>query len=543
MFGTWLLPAQKPLYKWWVEFTDKSNSGFCTCRPAEFLSARAMERRDRSGIPITENDLPVNQSYLHALTYKGALVHHTSKWLNAATVVADSATALTLKSLPFIRKLQYLGPDIPIRNPPNRPPGKRKPAKAVPNVGGTSGYASLQNSMLGVPFLHATGSRGAGIWVAVMDGGFTSADVLNHFDSVALQGRLFQGWDFVERDGGVYESAAHGSSVLSVMAANLPGYMVGTAPEATYFLIKTEDTGGEFPVEEANWVAGAEWADSIGVDIINASLGYTVFNDSTLGHTYEELDGQSSIGARGAAIAASKGMIVLNSAGNSGDEAWKHVGVPADARGVIAVGAVQDDGDRAAFSSLGPTADGRIKPDLVAPGDMVVVAGSAGVELGLSSGTSLASPILAGALASLWSAYPEKTADEILNVVFEHSDQNLDPDNLRGYGLPDLAISWLALGGYWNGRAANNARDGFFTFQRDAGTLAFLLFKSLDPNDIQVELLDIFGKPVLPVRLTYKADTLSRLTFKNMDQLAPGYYQLRVRSGEQTVRMMGLVWH
>ncbi|MBL7776198.1 MAG: S8 family serine peptidase, partial [Saprospiraceae bacterium] len=351
-----------------------------------------------------------------------------------------------------------------------------------------------------------------------------------------------QGWDFVERDGGIYESAAHGTSVLSVMAANLPGYMIGTAPDATYFLLKTEDTGGEFPVEEANWVAGAEGADSLGVDIINASLGYTVFNDSSLGHRYAELDGRSSIGARGAAIAALKGMLVLNSAGNSGDEAWKYLGVPADAAGVIAVGAVDHAGARAAFSSFGPTADGRIKPDLMAPGEMVVVAGETGADLALSSGTSLASPLLAGAIASLWSAFPEKTAREIENAVFAFADQVDQPDTLRGFGLPDIALSWLNLSGYFYKTQPNHARNGIFAFNREAGEFSFLLLVPVSPVGLKVELQNVLGEPLRSAQVDFSFHSISRLRFSRMFELPPGFYQVVLRSEGQAIRLGGLVW-
>jgi len=530
--------------KWWVEFSDKNNSPYCTCRPADFLSARALQRRARAGIAVVENDLPVSPKYLQALRAEGAVLHNTSRWLNAAAVIADSATAKRLSSLPFVRKVQYLGPDIPVRNPPNRPPKKRVPLEEVPIAQGASvaGFASLQNSLLGVPLLHAVGSKGDGIWVAVMDGGFTDADTLSLFDSVAIQGKLYEGWDFVERDGAVFESAAHGTSVLSVMAGNLPGYFVGTAPEATYFLLKTEDTGGEFPVEETNWIAGAEWADSIGADIINASLGYTVFNDTTLSHTYAVLDGRTAIGSRGAAIAATKGMIVCNSAGNAGNEAWTYIGVPSDAPGVISVGAVEHDGERAAFSSQGPSADGRIKPDLVAPGAMVVVAGATGAELDISNGTSIASPMLAGALAGLWSAFPEKTAAEILDAVFASADQASVPDTLRGYGLPDMAGAWLTLSGYLNKQGFNNARDGFFAYDRDLKELSFLLLGNMDLAPVRLELVDCLGHPVENKVVEWRSNTLTVLTLTQIQGLHPGYYQLVITDETGTKRLAALVW-
>lgn len=535
-----------PLGKWWVEFSDKNNSPYCLCRPAEFLSARALERRARAGIALADNDLPVNPQYLQALNGNGVKVHNASRWLNAATVIADSSAAMALKRLPFVRHIAYIGKDIRVKNKPNRSPKKRNSLEEIPKAEGSRsiyGYAALQNSMLGIPLLHAAGNRGDGIWVAVMDGGFTNVDTMPFFDSVALKNRLFQGWDFVERDAAVYESAAHGTSVLSVMASDLPGYFIGTAPEATYLLIKTEDTGGEFPVEEANWIAGAEWADSIGADIVNASLGYTTFNDSTLNHNYLQLNGRSAIGSRGAAIAATKGMIICNSAGNSGDEPWRYVGVPADAPGIIAVGAVQHDGAVASFSSVGPSADGRIKPDLVAPGDMVVVAGNTGTELGLSSGTSLASPMLAGALASLWSAFPDKTAAQVLDAVFTVADQANQPDSERGYGLPDMTRAWMRLGGYWlDENAPNNAREGFFAFNREAGTLSFLIFSNDAEAIERVELRDYSGRLIGIVPGVFSPARVAGLTIPRMNDLPPGAYHVLVHARDGVLRMPCLVW-
>ncbi len=542
------LNGQKPpaLKKYWIEFSDKNNSPYCTCRPAEFLSARALERRARASIAIEENDLPVNPAYLDALRQGGAVVHNTSRWLNAATVIADSATAAGLRRLPFVRNIDYIGPHLRFRNPPDRPVKKRVPLSEIPRArgnGGQWGYAARQDNMLGLPLLHSAGARGEGIWVAVMDGGFTNADTITLFDSVALNHRLFQGHDFVERDGAVFEGAAHGTAVLSVMAGNLPGWFVGAAPDATYFLVKTEDTGGEFPVEEANWIAGAEWADSLGVDVINASLGYTSFNDTTLSHTYPQLDGRTAIGSRGAVIAASKGMIICNSAGNEGDGPWRHIGVPADAPGLIAVGAVGFDGKRAGFSSLGPSADGRIKPDLVAPGSPVVAAGDHGVELGYSSGTSLASPMLAGSIAALWSAFPAKTAREILDAVVEAADQSASPDNKRGYGLPDFSRAWLSLGGFQQGEHVNLAGEGLFAFDRAQGTLSFLIPVDIDGELQRVELRDGLGNIVPVNQFDWKKGRTSMLSISGLDAAAPGYYELILHTQGQAIHLYGLLFH
>lgn len=528
------LAAQKT-YKYWVEFRDKANSPYCTCRPEEFLSARALERRGRASIEIVENDLPVNPAYLQQLKNIGAQIHNTSRWLNAAAVQADSAAASQLNGLACVQSVTYLGPHLKFRNPPNRPIKKRVPLSTNPAIVGNDipvwGYATQQNELLGLPVIQLAGYRGAGIWIAVMDGGFTNADTIPMFDSVALQGRLIPGWDFVERDAGLFEAANHGTSVLSVMASNLPYYYVGTAPDATYFLIKTEDTGGEFPIEEANWIAGAEWADSLGVDIINASLGYTSYNDNRLSHIYADLDGRTSISSRGASIAATKGMIICNSAGNEGDGPWHYIGVPADAPGLLAVGAVDARGAHAGFSSHGPTPDGRIKPDLVAPGDEIVVAGNVGISLGLSSGTSLASPMLAGALASLWSAFPDKTASEILEGVYAASDQRAAPDNDRGYGLPDMTEAWIRLSELVSGHG------GLSSYHSVAGELNFYFPGNWFQAGDSVELRNDQGQAISGISARIYPNELTRVTIRSSRKLLPGHYQIVLRNNARVKRL------
>ena len=272
-------------------------------------------------------------------------------------------------------------------------------------------------------------------------------------------------------------------------------------------------------------MAGAEWADSAGVHIINASLGYTAFNDPGLGHFYPELDGKTAIGSKGAAIAASRGMIVCNSAGNEGDGTWRHIGVPADAQGVIAVGAMDDSGNRASFSSVGPSADGRIKPDLMAPGDMVVVAGEKGIDLGLSSGTSLASPMLAGSIAALWSAFPEKTAAEITDAVFATADQALEPDNNRGYGLPDMTQAWLQLGGF-------NKQEAPCSFDRLKGELVVLL--NFQPTrGLKVELRGQSDQIIRDYSVQFSNGQLPTLTLGNLVNLPAGLHHLMLSDGPE----------
>lgn len=536
-----LLPSacfSQKLNKYWIEFSDKNDNPYSVFHPGEFLSARAIERRAKAGIAVDETDLPVTPAYIKILKDSGLKLHGVSRWLNAAVIIADSSVLKNLRALPFVRRVVYLGPHLKFRNPPNRAVKKRAPLSDYPKPGGPDnplGYSSLQNSLLNLPPLYAAGHRGKGIWVAVMDGGFTNADTITLFDSVGLQGRLHPGWDFVERDRGVFEAAAHGTSVLSVMAANLPGYFVGTAPDATYFLLKTEDTGGEFPVEEANWIAGAEWADSVGVDIINASLGYTSFNDTTLSHTYKDLDGRTAIGSRGAAIAAQKGMLICNAAGNEGDGPWHYLGVPADAEGIITVGAVDNEGNRATFSSFGPTADGRIKPDLVAPGDEVVVAGNLGTDLGISGGTSLASPMLAGALAALWSAFPDKTGREILHATLASADQFYNPDNARGWGLPDMTLAWLTLGEFSDGPTT-------FTYDRKTGELTLLIPHNHFKYGDVVDMRDVFGKKVNLKTVGIFQGDISTVRIKGLENTPAGTYHIRITGDERSEVFLVMLW-
>jgi serine protease AprX len=525
LMGCWFpCWSQQPvvLGKWWIELTDKNNSPYAISRPQEFLSARALERRHRAGVPVQEEDLPVNPDYIKTIdAAPGVVIHGRSRWLNALSVVADSAAAAALIQLPFVRKVTYIGRDIRFKNPPNRPEKKRTTwtysREAEAQFGGM-GYSMVNLARAGTPLLYQAGARGQGIWIAVLDGGYVNADTMPIFDSVALQQRLWTGPDFVERDRGVYESAQHGTSVLSVMAGNLPGYFVGAAPDATYFLLKTEDTGGEFPIEEANWISGAEWADSMGVDIINASLGYTTFSDTRLNHRFQDLDGRTSIGSRGAAIAARKGMIICNSAGNSGNEPWRYLGVPADAVGVIAVGALEAmSGQHAEFSSYGPTSDGRIKPDLSIAGEGVVTAGAKGLELTMSAGTSIASPILAGSLAALWSACPDCTADDILDLVFAHTDQRFQPDNARGYGLPDFAAAWLSLQGF-----TPNVLQHFDRYNKE---LRFLPTTSVNLAPEPASIINVLGQTVWIGYPHYAlSGQISLGLISNLSALPAGWY-------------------
>lgn len=353
---TFTLSAQKVDYNHenhslhWVELTDKDKTPYSVFRPQEYLSPRAIERRQTMGIAINEDDLPINPAYIDTIVALGAPLHARSKWLNSIAVyTTDKAVLKRIEALPFVKAVRPLGkfrlvsvPKLKTTSP------KVDPKKHQIDY---YGDAANQIKMLGGDLLHQYGYSGQDVHIAIFDGGFLSVHAMPVFDSLYADDRLLGTHDFVEGDDMVYESSTHGTNVLGTMASKAPYLMVGTAPDASYYLFKTEDVKGEFRTEEFNWVAALERADSLGVDVVNSSLGYTGFNDTTMSYTYAQLDGQTALSSRGANIGASKGILVVNSAGNEGDGPWHYIGTPADAPGVFTVGAVRPNGNRASFSS------------------------------------------------------------------------------------------------------------------------------------------------------------------------------------------------
>jgi len=431
--------------KIWVAFVDKASPAFSIDEPETFLSPRAIQRRQRQSIAIDSTDFPVNPIYLDSLKTLGATIHSTSKWLNAVSIIVSNSMEKKIEQLDFVQSTKYVGKNLNKFLLLRREDKVRDSLPEVFLMENDYGHAEAQIKMLNGDFLHNQGFKGKGIWIAVLDGGFSNVDIMPFFDSLRINNRLIFQKDFVDGDDFVYESSSHGSKVLSTMAANYPGLMVGTAPDATYICLKTEDTRGEYLIEECNWVAGLEYADSLGVDVVNSSLGYTTFSDSAMDYAYENLDGKTGIATRAATFASQKGMIVVNSAGNEGDGKWKHIDIPADAENILTVGAVKSNGQRASFSSIGPASDGRIKPEVVALGQRAATASVYGAKVNHSRGTSFSSPIIAGMVAALWQAFPNQTNQEIMQAIIQSSSQVDTPDNELGYGIPDFRLAYQLL--------------------------------------------------------------------------------------------------
>jgi serine protease AprX len=432
-----------------IWFKDKENSPYSVDKPLEFLSERAVLRRQKYNIPVTEQDLPVNKIYTDSLQKLGYQINAVSKWLNCAVIYSEDSMITDNVKLPDFAYVKQ-------KNKTNNKPKfkKNNPEKIkITSEPDTFfrfdyGYGKNQARMLNLHNLHNKGFAGEGMEIAILDAGFKNVDKLAGFDSIRTNGQILGIKDFVDRDSDVYQDATHGMQVLSTIAADYPGKLIGTAPKAKFWLLRTETEHSENLIEEYYWVAGAEFADSAGADIIHSSLGYNDFNDSTVSFTYEEMNGDIAPASIAADIAASKGILLTTSAGNEGDSKWKYITSPADADSTLTVGAVSGENMIADFSSVGPTSDGRIKPEVVAQGAFVwVLRPNRGVTF--SFGTSFSGPIIAGAVACLWQAHPKCTNMEIIDAVIKSADHYKKPDDAYGYGLPnfDKADKYLKMKG------------------------------------------------------------------------------------------------
>ena len=442
---TMFAQAQVATNIYWVQFTDKNNSPYSIDNPEAYLSPRALQRRANLGIAIDEYDIPVNPQYLQAVADCGAQLLNPSKWLNGVSVyVTDPAVIEAVNALEFVQSVRNCPNDLKAQEQKERWLANEMKPSAEPNRGtrGFYGGAEAQAKQLNVDILHEMGFDGTGVIIAVLDGGFEGTPDQNCFDNMREEGRLLGTREFVYGSTTVYSQSTHGTSCLSTMGAYDPNQMVGTAPKASYYLSHTEDGNSENIIEEYNWVSGAECADSLGVDVCTTSLGYIDFDMTQWSHPFEHFDGKTAPMSIGAEIAVSRGMICMNAAGNEGDGTCT-LGIPADAEHVLTVGAVDASGNRAYFSSVGPTYDGRIKPDVMAMGESTYVATGYGNMWPYynGSGTSFATPVLAGAVACLRQARPYASVQEICDAIRAAGNRADNPDSKYGYGIPDFAAA------------------------------------------------------------------------------------------------------
>ena len=415
--------------KYRISLTDKAATTYSIQQPEDFLSRKSIDRRLRQKLAIDSTDLPVCKKYVDAIRKKGVHVLVTGKWDNFVTVSCnDSMLIDEIAKLPFVRSIEQVWQgkvtaatkrDSLINNP------QRSDSLYGPAI--------TQIEMSRANLLHDAGFKGQGMTIAVIDAGFHNADSIAAMRNIRVLGVK----DFVNPDADIYAESSHGMSVLSCIGMNQPHVMVGTAPEASFWLLRSEDEYSEHLVEQDYWAAALEFADSVGVDVVNTSLGYYAFDDPSKDYRYCDLDGKFALMSRQAAKAADKGMVIVCSAGNAGSGSWKKTTPPGDAENVLTVGAINKQGVLAPFSSIGNTADGRVKPDVMAVGLGSDVMGTDGIVRG-ANGTSFSSPIMCGMVACLWQALPDLTAKELIELVRRSGDRADSPDNIYGYGIPDM---------------------------------------------------------------------------------------------------------
>lgn len=517
-----MLPAQSDYY--WIQLKDKNLSPFETTAPLQFLSQKSIDRRAKQAIAVTENDLPVSPAYTDSIRPFVSELVHRLKWLNMLVVKVEQADFLD-----SIRQFSFVDSIAPIYFKPARSVGNKFEGEFVQPVDQFTDYSNLygiaydQARMLNVDLLHQLGYRGKGITIAMMDNGYDRVDLIGGFDSVRT--RIYHTWNFVHNDTNVYKDGGHGTNTFSCIAGNLPNRFLGTAPDAGFYLYTSEDDTREWVMEEFHWAAAAEMADSAGADILTTSLGYTYFNGDTGSHTYADMDGDRTVITRASNLAFSKGMLVCNSAGNYGDDNWFYIGAPADGYDVLAVGAVDAEENITNFSSRGPNAAGRIKPEVCAQGSNSGVLDIWG-NLARAGGTSFSCPILAGAAASLWSAFPDKSAREIRDVIIASADRYRLPDTEYGYGIPNFYTAYLNLLTVYNGNLLHEQEGAMVYPVPFTDELSISLY-----NDTaglrQVEIFDLQGRKVYAFQVYLRKDTYEIIRLNGIQALAAGAYILR----------------
>ena len=421
--------------RYMVFFTDKNNSEYTPSKPEEFLSQRAIARRNKYQIPITVQDLPVNTSYVEALSNMGIDVFHRSRWFNAVLVQMEESLISSVETLPAVKKVLFVAPGERLI--------KSSILRTAASINEESSRKSvltnaIQNNMLGVDLMHEDGITGNNILIGIFDAGFTGVNQSIYFNHLIENNKILATRDFIRNTDNVFQYDDHGTGVLSTIAGYEEAVYEGIAYDASIILCVTEDVPTEYVIEEYNWLFAAEYADSLGVDIINTSLGYNTFDDASMDYTFEDMNGDIALITQATDLAASKGIICVVSVGNEGNNGWKKLVAPADADSALAVGAVNSELEYINFSSTGPTSDNRIKPDVVSLGQGTKIVQYNG-EIATGSGTSFASPLIAGLAAGLWQIYPELNNMEIIDLIKRGSSQYLQPDTLLGFGIPSYS--------------------------------------------------------------------------------------------------------
>ncbi len=523
--------------RYFIYFKDKSSDTYpyAISNPEMFLTPRAIERRSKQNIPIVSEDLPVDPSYTQGLSDVGVDVYFTSRWLNGALVNLDTTLLDDVTMLSYVDSVALVADTTRLRREQDafiEPVQFSEPSSV-------DGNSDLQLFMLGADHMHLDEIKGQGMLIAVLDNGFTGVDRYTPFQHLWEADKIVATKDFVQNSGNVFQFGAHGTSVFSIIGANYQSTnddLIGIAPEAEFILCVTEDNAAENRVEEYNWLLGAEFADSLGADIINASLGYNTFDIPEHDYTKDDLDGETSVVSLAASIAAKKGMIVVTSAGNSGRSGspGNLISHPSDAIDILTVGSVTPNFLKSDFSSIGPTADGRIKPDVCAFGDgTAIMRGNGDIERG--GGTSFSSPLIAGFAAGIWQSNPEWTSLEVMNAIRNSGHRAYAPDSFVGYGVPIYAYAV-------DGKALNVQdilSDKITVYPNPfSGDTLYLITEGVFKKGLNIKIMDPKGS--LIYQESFKRRQIKERMELNIDTSEQGVYFLFLQTGnsEKVVKLI-----
>jgi subtilisin family serine protease len=517
VFAFIVFATQGQMNRYFVFFKDKAGTPYSLSDPTHYLSAKSLERRQKQNIILIEEDLPVNPDYVSQVKNTGAKTFFTSKWFNGVLIETTTSILANVNALPFVSRSELVAPGSKLLG------GRASKIKQHKNSTADQPVNQNQLQQIGINEMHDAGYRGEGISIALFDSGFKGVNITSPFADLFIENRVKQTFNFVTNTTGVYTSDDHGTEVLSVMAAYSQGTYTGGVYKADYFLYLTEDIGSEYRVEEYNWAFAAERADSAGVDIINSSLGYNEFDDQAMDYKTSELDGKTAVITKAARKAIEKGMIVVCSAGNEGNNSWKLVTPPADAIGILAIGSINSVESLSSFSSKGPTADGRTKPDVVALGSGTRVIKQSG-SLGTTSGTSVASPLVASLAAGVWQAYPLLSAHAVYEAIVFSASLAAVPNNQFGYGIPHFQ----AVENYLKSLSESEAIS---IFPNPVSGNSFTI-KVKEPTDelVQIAIYDTRGSRVAESRL--KITWLNNPFEYDISLLKAGIYFVQVSTGK-----------
>lgn len=506
----------------WVYFNDKPDAVFYLNNPLQMLTQRSLDRRTIQGIALNNTDVPVSQNYIdQVVASNGITVMAKSKWLNALHIRGSQSDIQALNSLPFVNRIEFADRNLNLRSSSNSSTNNLQAVNKQLEVlvDYNYGESSNQIQMLNGHLLHQQNYTGQGKMIAVMDAGFPGVDTASPFQRLRDNNQILGGYNFPDRNTSFYTRGSHGTNVLSCMGGYVDNQLVGTAPDAQYYLFITEDVNSENPVEESYWVEAAEMADSLGVDVINTSLGYFTYDNPNYSYTYADMNGTKAFISRGADMAFSKGMICVTSAGNSGNSANPHIPTPADASTTLTIGAVDASENYVSFSSIGPSFDGRVKPDVCAKGLSATVSNTSG-GITTASGTSFSSPIMAGMVASFWSAVPNMTNAQVVQFVKQSADLYNNPTIYKGYGVPDFQLALT------NALSTNNYENDFVLLYPNPvqDRLTIIIPNSETPS--QFVLFNNIGQQVVSFSISDTNSTIS------LDNLASGlyFYQLKTKN-------------